>query len=89
MIVAAASLLPIAPIVLLPFILIFFVVVFPFWLVGVAVLWVVYQLVRLVTGGAGSVPAKAVYRAFRWVLTFGGFTESRLNPLNAPVEKPK
>ncbi|HEY6219811.1 MAG TPA: hypothetical protein VIV65_07115 [Gemmatimonadaceae bacterium] len=75
--IQAAALLPIAPILLLPFILLFFIIVFPFWLVGVVVLWILYQIVRLVTGGAQSSPAQAVHRAFRWVLTFAHFTETR------------
>jgi hypothetical protein len=62
MIVAAQlSLLPIAPLILLPFALVFFVFVFPLWAVGVAVLW----LLKLVLG-------KRIEPAFRWVLTFGG-----------------
>jgi hypothetical protein len=55
------SLLPIAPLLLLPFALVFFVVVFPLWAVAVAVLWVL----KLVLG-------KRIEPAFRWVLTFGG-----------------
>ena len=74
--IVAATLLPIAPLILLPFAIIFFVLVFPFWLVGVALLWILYQLVRL-TSGAESSPSKAMYRAFRWVLTFGGLAKSQ------------
>ena len=76
----AASLLPIAPIILLPFALVFFVVVFPLWGAALGVLGLVLLLAR----GANRLaqlmgihvlePAPArVYRAFRWVLTFGGF----------------
>ena len=65
MIVAAhlshMTLLPIAPLILLPFALVFFVFVFPLWAVAVAVLW----LLKLVLG-------KRIELAFRWVLTFGG-----------------
>jgi len=84
--IAAATLLPIAPLLLLPFIIIFFIVVFPFWLVGVAVLWIVDQLVGVITGRE-SAASKSVHRAFRWVLTFGGFTESRLNPVRHAAPK--
>ncbi len=59
--IVAAQLLPIAPLILLPFALVFFVFVFPLWAVAVAVLWVL----QLVFKGR-------VRRAFRWVLTFGG-----------------
>jgi hypothetical protein len=78
---------PIIPIVLLPFILIFFVVVFPAWMLSLAAL----GLVLLVLRGAAALthrgqqgpfdrPAAAVHRAFRWVLTFGGFTERGKTP---------
>lgn len=81
MIVAAAAalhltLLPIAPLILLPFALVFFVVVFPVWGVGLGLLGAVLLLMRglnLLTGGALDGPTNAVHRAFRWVLTFGGF----------------
>jgi hypothetical protein len=88
MIVQAAALLPIAPILLLPFILIFFVVVFPFWLIGIAVLWVLKLLVRLIGGGPGGRWSARVQIWFRWVLTFGGFTESYLQKTGTP-QKPE
>jgi hypothetical protein len=75
MVIHAAALLPIAPILLLPFILIFFIVVFPFWAIGVVVLWVIRSIVRLIAGQE-SAAAVRVGRWFRWVLTFGGFAES-------------
>ena len=74
--IQAAALLPIAPLLLLPFILIFFIVVFPFWLVGVAVLWTLEWCVRLAGGGPDGRWSAKVHGWFRWVLTFGGFAET-------------
>lgn len=81
MIVAAAaamhlSLLPIAPLILLPFALVFFVFVFPFWGIALGLLGLLLLIMRglnSVSGGSLEGPTNAVYRAFRWVLTFGGF----------------
>ena len=73
---AAAHLLPIAPLLLLPFAIVFFVVVFPFWGVALVILGLILVILRglsKVSGGALDGPADAVYKAFRWVLTFGGF----------------
>ncbi len=70
------SLLPIAPLLLLPFAIVFFVVVFPLWGVGLGVLGLILVILRglsKLTGGALDGPATAVHKAFRWVLTFGGF----------------
>ena len=76
------GLLPIAPILLLPFIIVFFVVVFPLWGISLGVVGLVLLLIRALDaiGRAAGVEtfgpaANAVSRAFRWVLTFGGFTE--------------
>ncbi|HEY9229390.1 MAG TPA: hypothetical protein VIP11_22265 [Gemmatimonadaceae bacterium] len=63
---------PIIPLLLLPFILIFFVLVFPVWLVSLCVLWLLASIARAV---APDAIAQRLHRAFRWVLTFGGFTE--------------
>lgn len=80
---AAATLLPIAPILLLPFILVFFVVVFPLWLLALGVLGLLLVLLRglaklgeLAGTDALSTAANGVHRAFRWVLTFGGLAKS-------------
>jgi hypothetical protein len=73
--IQAAALLPIAPLLLLPFILVFFIVVFPFWLIGVSFLWLLRTLVRAIGGGPDGRLAARVQIWFRWVLTFGGFTE--------------
>ena len=76
------GLLPIAPILLLPFIIVFFVVVFPIWGVALGVLGLLLLLMRAadwlartagITALGGAVDA--LRRALRWVLTFGGFTE--------------
>ena len=82
---------PIAPILLLPFILVFFVIVFPIWGVSLIVLGIVFGIVKgldaaLSAAGAhwmGPVVQK-VQRALRWVLTFGGFTDR----FGAPPEEP-
>ena len=79
----AATLLPIAPILLLPFILVFFVVVFPLWLVALGVLGLLLLILRglaklgqLAGTDALTGAAKGMHRAFRWVLTFGGLAKS-------------
>jgi hypothetical protein len=81
------GLLPIVPILLLPFIIIIFVIVFPLWLIAMGVVGLVYVIVA----GANklflalnirlfSTPARAVRVAFRWVLTFGGLARSPGEP---------
>jgi hypothetical protein len=80
MIVEAA--VPILPILLLPFILFFFIVIFPIWLVALGVLGLLLLLLRGAAKLSPSTfdgPAKAMHRAFRWVLTFAGFTERGKN----------
>jgi hypothetical protein len=76
---SSMGLLPIVPILLLPFILIFFVVVFPFWGVSLGVLGLLLLFMRGINWLAHKAGSSAldgatngVYRAFRWVLTFGG-----------------
>ena len=76
------GLLPIAPILLLPFIIVFFVVVFPIWGISLGVLGLLLLILRALDalGRAAGVdvfgpPVGALSRALRWVLTFGGFTE--------------
>jgi len=75
------GLLPIAPILLLPFILVFFVIVFPLWGVALGVLGLLLLLARgadWLARKAGvnalSGVARALFRAFRWTLTFGGLS---------------
>ena len=78
------TLLPIAPIVLLPFIAIFFIVVFPFWLVALAVLGLLMLIIRgldWLVRKAGS-PALApiergISKAFHWTLSWGGIANRR------------
>ncbi len=78
------GLLPIVPILLLPFIIIIFVIVFPLWLVALGVVGLFYVIVV----GADklalamnirflSPAARAIRVAFRWVLTFGGIARSQ------------
>ena len=78
------GLLPIVPILLLPFILIVFVIVFPLWLVALAVVGLSYvivvgadKLALAMNIGVLSSPARAIRIAFRWVLTFGGLARSQ------------
>jgi hypothetical protein len=74
------TLLPIAPILLLPFILIFFVVVFPVWLVAMMVLGAIRLVLRLVLRRPGH-PARArVEKAFQWVKSFGGLIDFSEKP---------
>jgi hypothetical protein len=84
--IQASVLLPIAPILLLPFILIFFVVVVPIWGIALGVIGLVLVILRGLRWVANRVglhmldqPTESVGRALHWVLTFGGFTE-RGNP---------
>ena len=73
-----AHLLPIIPLLLLPFALIFFVIVFPIWGVALGVLGLLLLIVRGLDavarsmGGSLAGAVEGVRKAFRWVLTFGG-----------------
>lgn len=76
--------LPVAPILLLPFIIIFFILVFPLWLVAVAVLAVLLVLAKAVdwslrAGGAttGHPASSPLSAAFHWTLSWGGIAERR------------
>jgi len=81
------GLLPIVPILLLPFILIFFVIVFPIWALALGVLGLILVLLRGLdwllrkagTDALGGAVA-GMRKAFRWVLTFGGFAEKLKEP---------
>jgi hypothetical protein len=72
------NLLPIIPLLLLPFALIFFVIVFPIWGVALAVLGLLLLIARgldLIArsmGGSLEGLVEGIRKAFRWVLTFGG-----------------
>jgi hypothetical protein len=78
------QLAPLIPLLLLPFALIFFVVIFPLWGTALGVLgllllaargvdWLLKKLGVDAFGGIVS----GLRRAFRWVLTFAGFTERK------------
>ena len=76
--------LPVAPILLLPFILLFFVLVFPLWLVAVAVLGVLLGVARALDAalkplGVGAVSGP-VSNAFHWTLSWGGLAQRRDRP---------
>jgi hypothetical protein len=69
------ALIPIAPLLLLPFILVAFVVLFPLWVVGLAVLSVARGIAWVIDKASGGPRLKpSVDHAFQWVLTFGGLT---------------
>lgn len=72
MMMHAAALLPIAPLLLLPFIIIFFIAVFPLWLVAMIVLGAARGIARMMFRDPAHGARLRVERAFRWVLTFGG-----------------
>lgn len=90
---AAAQLVPIVPILLLPFIIIAFVVFAPLWGAALLVLgvlrlifWPIERvLAALHVPGAGEGSA-ALARANRWVSTLGGLTE-RYARSHAPAEQ--
>ena len=74
------GLLPIIPILLLPFAIVFFVVIFPLWGVALGVLGLLLLIARGLDWLAKKLGivalepvARALHIAFRWVLTFGGF----------------
>jgi 3-hydroxyacyl-[acyl-carrier-protein] dehydratase len=80
------GLVPIVPILLLPFILIFFVLVFPLWGVALGVLGLLLIIMRAINAtakrvhvGLFSTATAALERSFRWVLTFGGFVRTKKN----------
>jgi hypothetical protein len=75
MIVQAAALLPIAPLILLPFLIVFFIAVFPLWCVAMLVLVIVRGLMRLVLRRADHPAVAKVDRAFKWVKSFGGLID--------------
>jgi hypothetical protein len=77
--------LPVAPILLLPFIVLFFILVFPLWIVAVAVLGVLMWFTRgldwLLSAANVSVRlSPPVSNAFHWTLSWGGLAERRDRP---------
>jgi hypothetical protein len=72
--------LPVAPILLLPFIILFFIIVFPLWIVAVAVLGLLMWLVRGVDAVLRTRLSPPVSSAFHWTLSWGGLAERRDRP---------
>ncbi len=72
--------LPVAPILLLPFIIVFFIVVFPLWVVAVAVLGLLMWLLRGIDSLLGTRMAPPISSAFHWTLSWGGLAERRDRP---------
>ena len=72
--------LPVAPILLLPFIIVFFILVFPLWIVAVAVLGLLMWVVRGVDALLKTRISKPVSNAFHWTLSWGGLAERRDRP---------
>jgi len=72
--------LPVAPILLLPFIIVFFIVVFPLWIVAVAVLGVLMWVARGVDALLKTKVSGPVSSAFHWTLSWGGLAERRDRP---------
>lgn len=84
------QLAPFIPLLLLPFVLIFFIVIFPLWGTALGVLGLLLLLTRgldwllkLVGVQALGGTVTGLRRALRWVLTFGGFTERGKAPKDA------
>jgi hypothetical protein len=75
-----AMALPVAPILLLPFIIVFFIVIFPLWVVAVAVLGLLMWLVRGLDALFKTAMAKLISNAFHWTLSWGGLAERRDRP---------
>ena len=74
------ALIPVAPILLLPFILVGFVIVFPIWLAGLIVLGLLRLIAWLVdkaleASGSAFRFGPPLARAFEWVKTFGGLAK--------------
>ena len=83
--VQMAALLPIAPILLMPFIAIFFIIVFPLWLVATAVLGLLLLIVKGIDAALGAMKsevriAKPFSAAFHWTLSWGGIANRRDRP---------
>lgn len=72
--------LPVAPILLMPFIILFFIIVFPLWVVAVAVLGLLMWLVRGVDALLKTRLSVPVSSAFHWTLSWGGLAERRDRP---------
>lgn len=82
---AQIVLLPIAPILLLPFIVLFFIIVFPAWLVAMAVLGVLLVVARGIDALLARLKVQArisrpISNAFHWTLSWGGIANRRDRP---------
>jgi hypothetical protein len=78
------GLVPIVPILFLPFILVFFVIVFPIWGLALGVLGYFLIVIRGLNALVHRLGSDALEgatlgmeKAFRWVLTFGGFAQRK------------
>jgi hypothetical protein len=79
------ALLPVAPLLLMPFILLFFVIVFPFWIVALAVLGTLLVISRGIDWVLRLVKSEAmvsapISNAFHWTLSWGGIAQRRDRP---------
>ncbi len=79
------ALLPIAPILLMPFIVLFFVIVFPIWLVAMAVLGFLYGIGWVIDALLAAMKSEArisgpIHNAFHWTLSWGGIANRRDRP---------
>ncbi len=72
--------LPVAPILLMPFIILFFIIVFPLWLVGIVVLGALMWLARGIDTLLRTNLSRPVSNAFHWTLSWGGLAERRDRP---------
>ena len=82
---AQIALLPIAPILLLPFIALFFIIVFPLWLVAMAVLGILLGITRAIDAMLAAMKSDArisgpTSNAFHWTLSWGGIANRRDRP---------
>jgi len=82
---AQIVLLPIAPIVLLPFIILFFIIVFPLWLVALAVLGTLLGIARGIDAALRAMRVDRpisgpISNAFHWTLSWGGLANRRDRP---------
>ena len=82
---AQIALLPIAPILLLPFIVLFFIIVFPAWLVAMAVLGVLLGITMAIDAALRAMEVTArmsppISNAFHWTLSWGGIANRRDRP---------
>ena len=80
-----ATLLPIAPILLLPFIIAFFILVFPLWMVAMLILSILFGLAKGVDALLAAMKirfriSKPVSEVFHWTLSWGGIADRRDRP---------